>query len=112
RLLSFFFQAEDGIRDRNVTGVQTCALPIYSKNSKTMEWSPGMAGRLAKRRDGQHRAVALRRLVAQMEALGAKHRRLVARLAHREIGRASCRERGDGEGDAGRRTRAEVREEG
>src|SRR5699024_11772583 len=26
---AFFFQAEDGIRDRNVTGVQTCALPIY-----------------------------------------------------------------------------------
>src|SRR5207249_8726918 len=25
----FFFQAEDGIRDRNVTGVQTCALPIW-----------------------------------------------------------------------------------
>src|SRR5207249_7024188 len=30
----FFFQAEDGIRDRNVTGVQTCALPI-STNPKT-----------------------------------------------------------------------------
>src|SRR5699024_11879351 len=28
-LYSFFFQAEDGIRDRNVTGVQTCALPIF-----------------------------------------------------------------------------------
>src|SRR5207249_8263901 len=28
----FFFQAEDGIRDRNVTGVQTCALPIYPAN--------------------------------------------------------------------------------
>src|SRR5438067_6274764 len=28
RLFCFFFQAEDGIRDRNVTGVQTCALPI------------------------------------------------------------------------------------
>src|SRR5699024_11886001 len=27
-VLVFFFQAEDGIRDRNVTGVQTCALPI------------------------------------------------------------------------------------
>src|SRR5699024_11836001 len=27
---NFFFQAEDGIRDRNVTGVQTCALPILS----------------------------------------------------------------------------------
>src|SRR5207249_5655162 len=26
----FFFQAEDGIRDRNVTGVQTCALPIWT----------------------------------------------------------------------------------
>src|SRR5699024_11509148 len=29
----FFFQAEDGIRDRNVTGVQTCALPISAASS-------------------------------------------------------------------------------
>src|SRR5207248_4736365 len=29
--LLFFFQAEDGIRDRTVTGVQTCALPILHK---------------------------------------------------------------------------------
>src|SRR6266513_4982468 len=29
-LFFFFFQAEDGIRDRNVTGVQTCALPILT----------------------------------------------------------------------------------
>src|SRR4051794_41435433 len=27
----FFFQAEDGIRDGRVTGVQTCALPIYPR---------------------------------------------------------------------------------
>src|SRR5204862_1367053 len=27
----FFFQAEDGIRDLYVTGVQTCALPIFQK---------------------------------------------------------------------------------
>src|SRR5699024_11868648 len=27
-----FFQAEDGIRDRNVTGVQTCALPISKRS--------------------------------------------------------------------------------
>src|SRR5699024_11400267 len=40
-VIFFFFQAEDGIRDRNVTGVQTCALPIctdmareYKKLSK------------------------------------------------------------------------------
>src|SRR5699024_11225358 len=31
----FFFQAEDGIRDRNVTGVQTCALPILFSISFT-----------------------------------------------------------------------------
>src|SRR5215813_5535318 len=28
-LIFFFFQAEDGIRDADVTGVQTCALPIF-----------------------------------------------------------------------------------
>src|SRR5207247_7504406 len=30
----FFFQAEDGIRDPLVTGVQTCALPIFTQNYK------------------------------------------------------------------------------
>src|SRR3712207_8121672 len=30
----FFFQAEDGIRDIGVTGVQTCALPISSSNER------------------------------------------------------------------------------
>src|SRR2546430_10325444 len=30
-LFFFFFQAEDGIRDLTVTGVQTCALPIYEQ---------------------------------------------------------------------------------
>src|SRR5690554_7189682 len=29
-LLMFFFQAEDGIREADVTGVQTCALPIFA----------------------------------------------------------------------------------
>src|SRR5262249_56299394 len=28
----FFFQAEDGIRDWSVTGVQTCALPIFGRH--------------------------------------------------------------------------------
>ena len=28
----FFFQAEDGIRDSPVTGVQTCALPIFGND--------------------------------------------------------------------------------
>src|SRR3712207_7617122 len=30
----FFFQAEDGIRDIGVTGVQTCALPIWELSEK------------------------------------------------------------------------------
>src|SRR5690606_39591367 len=32
-LFVFFFQAEDGIRDFHVTGVQTCALPILAMNT-------------------------------------------------------------------------------
>src|SRR3989441_3127675 len=30
----FFFQAEDGIRDKLVTGVQTCALPIFADSQQ------------------------------------------------------------------------------
>src|SRR5207249_7616354 len=37
----FFFQAEDGIRDRNVTGVQTCALPISSLVAVIVTGPPG-----------------------------------------------------------------------
>src|SRR6266540_7090470 len=33
----FFFQAEDGIRDRDVTGVQTCALPILGDHMRPLE---------------------------------------------------------------------------
>src|SRR3712207_838017 len=33
RFRVFFFQAEDGIRDIGVTGVQTCALPIYGQKA-------------------------------------------------------------------------------
>src|SRR5438445_2415963 len=38
----FFFQAEDGIRDIGVTGVQTCALPICDRaSSSSTSWKPG-----------------------------------------------------------------------
>src|SRR4029434_6372884 len=33
--LCFFFQAEDGVRDSSVTGVQTCALPISFAHTQT-----------------------------------------------------------------------------
>src|SRR5256886_4137111 len=41
----FFFQAEDGIRDLTVTGVQTCALPIFSSISAkaAYAWGSGYA---------------------------------------------------------------------
>src|SRR5437762_12053392 len=35
-LIFFFFQAEDGIRDTSVTGVQTCALPISMYGTSTL----------------------------------------------------------------------------
>src|SRR5204862_5276496 len=38
--LVFFFQAEDGIRDLYVTGVQTCALPISPRTCPRMSRSP------------------------------------------------------------------------
>src|SRR5436305_13468613 len=63
----FFFQAEDGIRDADVTGVQTCALPICLLAAD--------AGR-ADRGDADPAQPARR-----------------PRTAHRQIGRASCRER-------------------
>src|SRR5207249_9208008 len=51
----FFFQAEDGIRDRNVTGVQTCALPIYPLVGTTV--SNGIVSiRISARFDSMERA--------------------------------------------------------
>src|SRR5690606_40945618 len=72
---SFFFQAEDGIRDFHVTGVQTCALPIYAA-----------AGLL-------HRFLAL--LAAGLLVFVLCHEPAQpgsGRGAGGEIGRASCRE--------------------
>src|SRR5262249_59099236 len=52
--LIFFFQAEDGIRDWSVTGVQTCALPI----SRAIEGEAAEAARLAAARSGRTVAVS------------------------------------------------------
>src|ERR1022692_4535422 len=48
RVFFFFFQAEDGIRDYKVTGVQTCALPIYGLSGHAIE----SARRSRHRREG------------------------------------------------------------
>src|SRR4030066_384911 len=43
-VLPFFFQAEDGIRDSSVTGVQTCALPICGPATRRRLALPEAAG--------------------------------------------------------------------
>src|SRR6266699_4380231 len=43
--LVFFFQAEDGIRDADVTGVQTCALPISVGSVPTNKYAEGYPGK-------------------------------------------------------------------
>src|SRR5690606_40097426 len=40
----FFFQAEDGIRDFHVTGVQTCALPIWRRPRLRRRFAQGQRG--------------------------------------------------------------------
>src|SRR5256885_8219468 len=84
----FFFQAEDGIRDYKVTGVQTCALPISFR-----------VDRGAKQRQ------ALRSIPACLscrEIVAGNHTPFLTNLtnsrtctseAGSQIGRASCRER-------------------
>src|SRR5437763_13472191 len=39
----FFLQAEDGVRDTSVTGVQTCALPIFAASLGSQEFGLGSA---------------------------------------------------------------------
>src|SRR3712207_7552721 len=53
----FFFQAEDGIRDIGVTGVQTCALPISP--GRTLVWGESLGCGPAVRLAFEHRVAAL-----------------------------------------------------
>ena len=67
----FFFQAEDGIRDYKVTGVQTCALPILQSTFVVIQfWQP---------------------ILGELINLIVDKIQLFATVD--QIGRASCRER-------------------
>src|SRR5258706_10008633 len=88
----FFFQAEDGIRDWSVTGVQTCALPILDR---VLDWRQGQPMELTR---------FLRIAIGVTAALGQFHRRglihkdikpaniLVDRSEERRVGK-ECRSR-------------------
>src|SRR5437764_13165212 len=76
RCLFFFFQAEDGIRDTSVTGVQTCALPIWRRvRLRVFDLEPNAAP-----------------LVVLLDKLSKKPA-INPKVEWNEIGRASCRER-------------------
>src|SRR5690625_7495458 len=82
----FFFQAEDGIRDGHVTGVQTCALPISLAGSTGSEI--GFAGAAPE-------SVPRRRnsFGTTMSSVGSCLES--SPVAMRKIGREACRERGE-----------------
>src|SRR5207253_6011138 len=94
------FQAEDGIRDGHVTGVQTCALPILEACRQRELLSPSIDG------DSRPRAPAGCSAWSQSHtSVDPPAQRIPYQLWNREmmisqllegmkIGRASCRERG------------------
>src|SRR5699024_11442196 len=95
--LVIFFQAEGGIRDRNVTGVQTCALPIFGLTAgheyvgEVVEVGSGVKGfQIGDLVSGEgHITCGKCRNCLEGHKENCKD-------AKGEIGRASCRERGEG----------------
>src|SRR5205807_6158567 len=91
----FFFQAEDGIRDYKVTGVQTCALPISpdctapvaGDRSGAVRRALGPRGRRGGRGDRDQRPFGSTPPLPASGWVGIPPR------GRRKIGRASCRER-------------------
>src|SRR5947208_5100163 len=94
--LFFFFQAEDGIRDDLVTGVQTCALPISSNGATsasmiaphTQITANARMGHCTRGRPGSA-VIEVGATSQVLRGAGAEH----SADAAAEIGRASCRER-------------------
>src|SRR5690606_40294764 len=92
--LFFFFQAEDGIRDFHVTGVQTCALPIFGR----LLLSPSVGAHALEgpgfrvEDDGPEALVGLVSLPSPRPPGLPETPERVGAGCRLEIGRASCRE--------------------
>src|SRR5207245_10210858 len=76
-VLIFFFQAEDGIRDATVTGVQTCALPISVVRRRRPGCGAVHSTRHRRRRGVGGRAQAARREQAHPDDRGPSRRRVL-----------------------------------
>src|SRR3712207_7194408 len=91
--IRFFFQAEDGIRDIGVTGVQTCALPICDAGLPVAAVSRQAAAKLL----GLANEFVLGEFEKGVRAHGAAFMSRAAAegaaVMVKKIGRASCRER-------------------
>src|SRR5438105_9869112 len=91
---AFFFEAEDGIRDPLVTGVQTCALPIYEAIGRLVDRAvigegEAAGGAIIDR-------IALRIADDEDRDGGIEEGTAIAAVkVTAKIGRASCRERGE-----------------
>src|SRR5699024_11535626 len=93
--------AEDGIRDRNVTGVQTCALPISDREIAglrqlldQMEQAEGDLAAFARLDSAFHAMVArLTRSSMMQQIYQIIDDAMQSAYRQNEIGRASCRER-------------------
>src|SRR3712207_7957431 len=85
----FFFQAEDGIRDIGVTGVQTCALPISPVGSRAAHRNGPRSSRRVAPRGARLAPHPFRGSPGRVPARG------------REIGRGGGRGRGERSGGGG-----------
>src|SRR5207244_4593295 len=94
-LVFFFFQAEDGIRDDLVTGVQTCALPICIAQENRRRALPLTSLLRDALPAGARQPVVLGSPIVLGHAPLGRDVAFLFEFQEREIGRASCREWGE-----------------
>src|SRR2546425_7336858 len=80
-LVFFFFQAEDGIRDKLVTGVQTCALPISASPRGGERQARGEAGRAREGRGREDRRPVTAQRARSLSSVPAASRHMGHTLA-------------------------------